>query len=92
MSGLAERAALHEMGLRSEFMEKLMDVPGDMLCEEQLSLMALICEKLPTVPTDAYLASFVNTVRAAQDLMPGNGTIRSRQVLVTLALLASQEV
>lgn len=88
MGGYAERAENLEKGRQSEYFLKLMDYPQT-LCEEQYGLMALICEKLPEPPTDAWLASYVNTVATAQALMPG-GTIRSRQMLVMMAMLCQE--
>jgi hypothetical protein len=87
VGGYAERAALLEEGRKSHYFLRLMDFPGKALDEEQYGLMALICDKFNEPPTDTFLASFVNTVQVAQSLMPG-GTLRSRQILVLLALQA----
>lgn len=88
MSGYAERAEMLEKGRQSKYFIKLMDYPVQ-LCEEQYGIMALICEKLQEEPTDAWLASYVNTVFTAQSLMPG-GTIRSRQILAMMALMCNE--
>lgn len=86
MSSLKDRADVHEKGMKSVFYKQILDLEPS-LTEEQASIMALIWENMPPTVAQVKMEVFVRTVQSAQSLMPG-GTIRSRQVLSTLAVLA----
>lgn len=87
MSSLRERAALHEKGTMSVFYQQFLNMECD-LTDEQASIMALIWENMPPTVAQVKMEVFARTVQSAQRLMP-SGTIRSRQILSTLAVLAT---
>jgi hypothetical protein len=82
---IIERAAQHETGLRSKYFTAISQV-SSMLDDEQLAIMALICENCTVPPNESQLRLFGEQVYAAQKMMP-SGLIRSRQALVILATI-----
>jgi hypothetical protein len=86
MASLLERSREHQKGLESAYADVLMH-SGHLLSEEQIAIMALICEKIK--PTEQWTIEYAKTVSTAQGLMP-SGLIRSRQILVLLAHLADK--
>ena len=81
-----ETANAVRRGLNSPYYDVIMDnMETKMLTEETVAHMALILENCRAPFTDDAVRQYVKLVETAQYLMPA-GSIRSRQVLVTLAL------
>jgi hypothetical protein len=92
MSSFMERQMNITLGQQSPHYEKLMDVetPYCLLNEEQCALMALVCDKISPsmIRSESFYEDYFKAVEHAQFLMPGNGDIASRQILVLLAMYA----
>lgn len=84
-SSYAECAAVQEKGLMSPTF-KILENMATKLTEEQLAIMALVVDNC-TEAYDDRIHNYIKVVELAQTLMP-TGTIRSKQILVTLAVQA----
>ncbi len=94
MSSYTERATMLEAGLKSKYYQCLAECDqNNILSEEQLAIMALILDKAQDrYKLESYkIQDYVNKVALAQSLMPNNGGIVSRQVLVQLWLQSRLE-
>jgi hypothetical protein len=86
MASYMETANTVRKGLNSPYYDIIMDsMTTCMLSEEVAAIMALILENCKQPFTDEAVRKYVSLVETANYLMP-SGELRSRQVLVTLAL------
>ena len=86
MASYMETANTVRKGLNSPFYDVIMDCTSTkMLSEEVMAIMAIILENCRQPFTDEAVRKYVSLVETANYLMP-SGELRSRQVLVTLAL------
>ncbi len=84
-NGLIARAKRDADGRQSPYFQRIKSVSK--LDDEQIAIMALICDNSTQPLSDRQVDAYEATVARAQDMMPG-GMIRSRQVLVTLAMIS----
>lgn len=94
MSSYIERANMVEAGLASKYYLMLVEYDvNNILSEEQLAIMALILDKAQDrYKLESYkVQDYIKKVVLAQSLMPNNGGIVSRQVLVQLWLQSRLE-
>lgn len=89
MPSYVERSNMVEAGLKSKHYPHLAEWNAQgILSEEQLAIMALICDK---ARYGLDIEKFTYEVIAAQSLMPANGRIRSRQILCLIARMVGIE-
>ena len=72
--------------MKSEYFAKIQKVERG-LTDEQVALMAVICEMNASPFGDKQVEDFAHKVGQAQSIMP-SGTLHSRQALVILAMMA----
>lgn len=88
-SSYVQRSDRIEAGQQSNYYSRLSELDTqNILTEEQLAIMSLICDK---VKYGLDLESFVYEVISAQNLMPANGKIISRQILCLIARTVGME-
>lgn len=86
MPSYVEISNMVEAGLKSEHYMTLVEFNvHDILSEEQLALMALICDNAKYTVSHCAKKDFIHEVVAIQNLMPGADKVRSRQILCLIA-------
>ena len=92
MPSYVEISNMVEAGLKSEHYTSLVEFNSqDILSEEQLALMALICDNAKYTVSHCAKKDFIHEVVAIQNLMSGTGKVRSRQILCLMARMAGIE-
>jgi len=84
MASYMELANTVSKGMQSQYYQTVVDTTT-ILTDEQMAIMALICDKLNRQVLIEDIRDYGALVERAQFLMPG-GIIRSRQILVMYAM------